>query len=244
MKCHSVIIAALAVLCLTFGCSVPQKRQPLAAGQPSAAGDSTLYGLVCDGSNDSIVVFLNDPSDGSDPDTLDILDASSRRQVFGTLRIGDKVALKRNAADSTKADIVIVTQDLIGQWCYKVKPTLRRRAGMQPVEELPDSVRKMLDEEREYGFTLKIDSLAMPVGMRQRAAADEESPVEYPRMKRYRQWYISNGRLLLTQARVDSVGNPLPAVVDTAALVLLTPDSLILRFADGDHSYYRKTDGE
>ena len=235
-------IVALLALCLLMGCSQPQKRQYIVVNQALAMGDSTLYGLVCDGSNDTIVVFLTDPYDGTDPDTLNILEASSSRKVFGSLRVGDKVAMMRNAADSTKADIVIVTQDLMGQWCFKVKPTLRRRAGMDSLELLPDTVLRMLEEEREYGFTLKIDSVAVPIGTRGRTAADEESPVEYPRAKRYRQWYISNGQLLLAQARTDSTGQSMPTAVDTAELVRLDPDSLILRFADGERSFYRKVE--
>ena len=227
-------------LCLTLGCSRPQKRSFVVVNKALAMGDSTIYGLVCDGSNDSIVVFLPDPYDGSDPDTLDILEASSLHKVFGNLRIGDKVALKRNAVDSTKADVVIVTQDLMGQWCYKVKPVLRRRAGMSSYEHLPDSVKKLLEEEREFGINLKVDSVAFSVGLRPRATVDEESPVEYPPVKRYRKWYISNGHLMLMQANTDSLGNAIPVAVDTVDLVRLDPDTLVLRFSDGEHSYYRK----
>ena len=237
-------ILLLIALCLSVGCSRPEKREFVVVNQALAMGDSTVYGLVCDGSNDSIVVFLSDPYDGSDPDTLDILDASSLHQVFGILRIGDKVALKRNAEDSTKADIVIVTQDLMGQWCYKVKPTLRRRAGMDSYHLQPDSVKHLLEEEREFGLMLKADSVAFSIGVRPNATVDEESPVEYPKVKRYRQWYISNGRIMLTEAEVDSAGNSLPVSVDTVDLVRLDADSLVLRFSDGEHSYYRKKEVE
>lgn len=236
---HCAILVLLA-LCLSMGCSRPQKRSFVVVNKALAMGDSTLYGLVCDGSNDSIVVFLPDPYDGSDPDTLDILEASSLHQVFGILRIGDKIALKRNPVDSTKADLVIVTQDLLGQWCYKVKPTLRRRAGMYSSEHMPDSVRQLLEEEREFGIMLKVDSVAFSVGQRPRATVDEESPVEYPPVKRYRKWYISNGHLMLMQANTDSLGNAIPVAVDTVDLVRLDADTLVLRFSNGEHSYYRK----
>ena len=211
---------------------------PLPVANPS---DSTLYGLVCDGSNDSILVLL--PLTGED--TLDILDASLQQRVFGSLRVGDRVAIMRDTASDSRAQSVIVTQDLLGQWCYKVRPTLRRRPGMehdmQTSSQLSDSINELLQQELEYGMNIKIDSVVMPIGMRNRTA-NEDSPVEYPPLKRYRQWYISNGQLLLTVMTIDSLGNAMPAATDTASFVLLNADSLVLRFADGEHSYYRKTE--
>ena len=162
-----------------------------------------------------------------------------------------RAAAVRDTADPKRARLVIVTQDLLGQWCYKVKPTLKRRAGADVLsvehfmEQMPDSLRGQLDAEREYGFTLKVDSVALPIGYRQAAAdADAESPLEYPALKRYRQWYIRNGQLLLTEARPDSLGNATPAVTDTAELVMLTPDTLVLRFPSGEQSYYRKQEAK
>jgi len=230
---------------LTAACG----RQPKSAAvvqQARAANDSTIYGLICDGSNDTIVIFLNNPYDGADPDTLNILEASKAHRVFGSLRVGDKVALLRDTADTTHASIVIVEEDLLGQWCYRVKPTLKRKAAMdgqttaQTIGQLPDSVRKLLEVELEYGFQLKIDSMATPIGRRSRASADEESPVEYPRAKRYTQWYILNGRLLLAETRMDSIGNNVTLSVDTAEFVTLTPDTLVLRFKDEEKGFYRK----
>ena len=210
--------------------------------------DATIYGLVCDGTNDTIVIYLNDPYDGADPDTLDILEASRNRQVFGNLRIGDKIALIRDTTDTTKAKLVIVTQDLLGQWCYKEKPTLRRKAhndgqaAATVIQQLPDSIKCLLEEELELGFILKIDSMAMPVGIRPSATIDEDSPVEYPQVKRYRQWYIQNGKLLLAEASVDSLGNRAPVRIDTAQFNRLPPDTLTLKIADEEKSYYRKTE--
>ena len=211
--------------------------------------DTTIYGLVCDGSNDTIIVFLHDPYDGTDPDTLNILEASRAQQVFGALRIGDKVAIIRDTADDKRASLVIVTQDLLGQWCYKVKPTLRRRVAMDSlatdslISEQPDSIKRMLNTEVEYGVTLKIDSVAMPIGMgADRTYTDGAQLVEFPPLKRYRQWYIRDGKLLLTQMKLDSLGNTAPLSTDTATLVVLTPDTLVLRFPDGEQAYYKKAE--
>jgi hypothetical protein len=241
---------ALLLLLLTAACLDRPKAKPAPELPPTAQGDSTLYGLVCDGSNDTILVFLRDPYDGSDPDTLHILDATRAHRVFGSLRIGDKVAMMRSQADSTKADIVIVTQDLLGQWCYRVKPRLRRRADISDDDagllyaQLNDSLRQLLQSEQEFGFTIKIDSAAQPIGRRAVSAmgADEERLVELPPLKRYRQWCIRNGQLLLTEMTVDSLGNRVSLSTDTADFVSLTPDSLILRFPDSLHHYYRKVE--
>ncbi len=245
------IFLMLSAAMLMLACAQQPQPKPTYQRPASAEGDSTIYGLACDGCNDTILIYLNDPYDGSAPDTLNILEASRARQVFGSIRIGDKVAAVRDTANPKRARLVIVTQDLLGQWCYKVKPTLKRRAGADVLsvehfmEQMPDSLRGQLDAEREYGFTLKVDSVALPIGYRQAAAdADAESPLEYPALKRYRQWYIRNGQLLLTEARPDSLGNATPAVTDTAELVMLTPDTLVLRFPSGEQSYYRKQEAK
>ncbi len=244
------ILGGLAVLLLT-ACSLPSKKEFTVINNGAQNGDSTIYALVCEGSSDSILVFLPDPYDGSDPDTLDILDAMRHRQVFGHPAVGDRVAMMRDTADSKKATVVIVTQDLQGQWCYKVKPRWRRHISEMVVDsvdsvrttvrELPDSVRRQLFAEREYGFTLKADSVALPVGMRMRNA-EEDSPVVYPPLKRYMQWYLHNGKLLLVENSLDTLGRATPLSTDTAELVMLTPDTLVLRMSDGLHGYYRKTE--
>jgi hypothetical protein len=244
MKHFSLFALLMAALTMT-GCGRRADHHFVAQTHPVDSNDSTLYGLVCDGSNDSILVYLPDPYDGSDPDTLDILNATRQHQVFGRMQVGDRVAIMRDTVGRNRASLVIVTQDLQQQWCYKVKPRIRRRAELVNDSvgltywELPDSLQEQLMAEREYGFTLKADSIAMPVGMRQ-VSADEGSPVEYPPLKRYRQWYISNGRLLLVETSLDSLGNLMPVAMDTAQLVELTPDTLVLRMADGLHGYYSK----
>ncbi|MCR4603484.1 MAG: lipocalin family protein [Prevotella sp.] len=236
---HLPIIILLAAW-LATGCGKQQKDFSLPISTV-ATDDSTIYGMTCDGSNDTILIFLKDPYDGTDPDTLNILEASKNHHVFGSLRIGDKLAISLDSADKKKARQVIVTQDLLGDWCYKVKPTLKRTARMNDsISIMGDSLQKLLDIERELGFTLKADSSAMPIGSRRQN--DEESPVEYPRAKRYHQWYIHDGQLLLIETRIDTLGNMTPIATDTTELVMLTSDSLTLRFADGEHSFYRKPD--
>ena len=153
------------------GCSSKENTTEVAVkAVEQAEDDRTIYGLVCDGCNDTIVIFLpmsfKGDYNGSNPDTLNILEASRRHQVFGQLRIGDKLAMMRNEHDSTVADLVIVTEDMLGSWCYKVLPTLKRRADMdgqtesQVMEQLPDSVLDLLKVEREYGIAIKNNNVA------------------------------------------------------------------------------------
>ena len=71
-----------------------------------AKGDSTLYGLACDGCTDSVVVFL--PYEGGDPVTYEIIDALRMGKVFGRPKIGDRLALMINPADKEEAIVVAV----------------------------------------------------------------------------------------------------------------------------------------
>jgi hypothetical protein len=208
-------------------------------------GDSTLYGLACDGCTDTILVMLCDIK--GEPDTLNILEASKRHRIFGNLAIGSKVAVVRNEQDSTVADLAICMGSLNGKWCYQVLPTLRRRADMPMISQekmlrkMPKEIRDSLMSPREYGFEIKGERTIRPVGMYKRnMTSDEESPVEYPRQKRYRDWHLFNGLLILSEVSTDSTGQQHIAHSDTAELVLLHPDTLVLRFKDGERGYYKK----
>jgi hypothetical protein len=66
--------------------------------------------------------------------------------------------------------------------------------------------------------------------------------VEYPVLKRYREWHLFNGHLILNETMLDSLGNQQLVCSDTADFVLMRRDSLVLRFADGERSYYRKVE--
>lgn len=239
----STLIAAL------VGCGAPVKRPAetdMIAGQQNLPGDSTVYGLACDGCTDTVIVLL--PYSGADPDTFHILEAVRGHQLFGHPQIGDRLALLRNRQDTCVADIVIDIDQLTGQWCYEVTPRLRRWAGMSQTEQqapppLPDSILSRLLQPRELGFQLNGDFTARPVGTVPRAkSSDERSPVEYPRQKLYHEWRIANGRLLLSETTLDSLGNIVVTGCDTARLVMLRRDSLVLRINDTEQGYYRKKD--
>ena len=208
-------------------------------------GDSTLYGLACEGSNDSIIVILNSPD--SDPYTIDIQEARINRRVFGRPEIGDQVAITMNAERKTTADIVINIDRLKGEWCYQVMPRLRRRSSaaadsaVQLPPDFPDSLRRKWFQPREYGFELRRDNTMRPIGVQRNEAERQPGPVEYPTLKRYRQWHVYNGHLLLSETRRDTLGHQQVISTDTADIVFLRRDTLLLRFANHEQGYYRRS---
>ena len=65
--------------------------------------------------------------------------------------------------------------------------------------------------------------------------------VVYPNVHHYTDWYPFNGRLILhadTIAGFSKDGDK--PLTDTAEIVLLMRDSLILRIGDKEQSFYRK----
>lgn len=240
---HILALAAGALMALACGQKTVYNELNEAAADLVAEGDSTIYGLACDGCNDTIVVFLRSPYNGSDPDTLNILEATRNHRVFGRPLIGDQLAIIRNPKDTTVADLLIVTEDMQAQWCYRVLPSLRERADMEgmPTTDLPDSVKALLSIEREYGFQLKNEGVAFPIGMGYRAATtDEEDVVVYPELTRYFEWHIHNGRLVLENATTDSLNQRHVNISDTADIMMLSPDTLVLRFSDHEQGYYKR----
>ena len=186
-------------------------------------GDSTLYGLACDGCTDSLLVFL--PLDGGDPDTFDIIDAWQEHRVFGRLRIGDQLAVILNPDSLAEVLMVINLNRLAGQWSYMVTPTLRNLS-----RPLPDSIRQRLLAPKEYSFRLKRDGTALTLGGQRQKTSDDRRPVDFPDLKRYKEWHLYNGHLILSTGKEN----------DTATILMLRHDSLILSFADHDQHYYRK----
>ncbi|MGN1228685.1 MAG: hypothetical protein ACI4T5_03410, partial [Prevotella sp.] len=186
-----------------------------------AKGDSTLYGLACDGCTDSVVVFL--PYEGGDPVTYEIINARRLGKVFGRPKIGDRLALLVNAEDKEEADLVINLDELKGGWCNTFMPKFRdldkmpRRLQRRMMADMPDSVKQKFLVPKEFGFEIKGTSTVTPIGSHQRAeTSDDMSPVEYPKQKRYSEWRIYNGHLLLATKKHG---------IDTADIVLLRPDT-------------------
>ena len=249
MKTRLPLFLSLIALWLSLSCAREEAKAPVVTTpQWVAEDDSTLYGLACDGTNDTLLVFLRLPYTGTDPDTLNILQATRNGQVYGWARVGDQVAIIPNDSDATLADRVIVIESLFGQWRYMVQPSLRHTAADHAVPgtlqgySIPaDSIRQLLKEEREYGYDIKDENRVRPVGfIRRSTVSDDESPVVYPELKRYHEWHIVNGRLILSSSVTDSLGHVTVLLCDTADLLCLTPDSLVLQLGDTIRSFYRK----
>ena len=211
--------------------------------------DHTIYGLACDGCNDTLVIFLKMPYNGGDPDTLHILDAVKKRRIMGKIHIGDKLAIMKSKSDSTVADLVIVTEQLMGQWRHLVYPTLHQRADMegnterQKIAQLPDSIKELLNIPHEYGMDIKHDNLLyVPGAYTKNVTSDEESPIEYPKAEYYNEWNIYIGRFVMLAASKDSLGETQIVASDTADIIYLMGDSLVLQFNDGPKGYYRKVE--
>lgn len=233
-------LALLTVLLMTAACGQKQPAMDNADNisvHQNVPGDSSIYGLACDGTTDSILVFL--PYAGGNPDTFDIIDARQEHRIYGRPLIGDQLAVVlRSDSDTTAAssypvvDFVVNLNQLQDQWNYMVVPTLRTSAAN--ARPLPDSIRQRILVPREYSIRLRRGGAAFATGMPRQQTSDDRSPVVYPPIKRYTSWRLSNGQLIL---QPDSASQ-LPA--DTAAIVLLRRDTLVLRFADHEQGYYRK----
>lgn len=242
-RLFSIALVAVAVISSACGGGKDrQKEETIPATdtltyslKKNAPGDSTLYGLACDGCSDSVVVFL--PYSGGDPVTYEIIDARMANKVFGHPKIGDRLALTINPKDSDEVMQLINLDHLKGKWCNMFMPRFRDMDKLPPrvrrrmMADMPDSVRQKFLVPKEFGFEIKGQSSVMPVGMPKRAeTSDEMSPVEYPQQKRYEEWRIYNGHLLL----VNKKG------IDTTDIVMLTPDTLVLQFKNGPQGFYRK----
>jgi len=247
------LILITTAIFLMIACGKKQQRPPEEQNtaislQQNAPGDSALYGLACDGCTDSVLVFL--PYSGGDPDTFDIINASQEHRIYGRPFIGDELAVIVNPEDRDEALMVINMENLKGTWCYMVTPTLRnveqmpKRMQRRMIEHMPDSLRQLMMTPREYSLRLKRDNTVMVFGggLRQ-TTTDDLSPVEYPTVKRYTEWHLYNGRLILKAdtLRGFSKEGDLPEI-DTVDIRFLMKDSLVLQFHEHTQSYYRKTE--
>ena len=244
MTMKKKLTAALLTTLLAAACTTEPQKGETAAGIPDRLpGDSTVYGLACDGCTDTLLIILTDIN--ADPDTFNILEASSRRQIFGRPQIGDEMALVRNAADSMTADMAINLKRLKDTWCYMEQPKLRERAGVtdemrrQMESRMPDSVMQRIMAPREFGLQFRSNHSVHTIGL-QGVNAEKNSPVTYAVPHRYNEWHLMNGRLLLSEVRRDSVGNRTVLHTDTVDLTLMRRDSLVLRFKDKEQGYYRR----
>lgn len=218
-------------------------------------GDSAVYGLASVGCSDSVLMLL--PKTCDNPQHIDILDAMRKHRVFGIPKVGDEICVLLSKDGDWKADLVLNISDLFGSWVYNVMPVpkaIDTEDGEKPTKEeiaRRDSMLRTYMIPREYGFTLSRQNSVTTIGhSRRRGVLEADSPVEYPRPKRYSEWHVWNGKLIFTQIDMnikgDSIVNTNKVLrSDTAEVVLLMKDSLQLRFGEELQCFSRKkTDNE
>ena len=246
----------LLVLMLLAACGKKETNASVEQPQPANAqpqrleGDSTVYGLACEGCSDSVIVLL--PGDGSDPVRYNIIEATHNRQVMGKPKVGDWMGLVLNKEDKRVADLVVDLDQLKGSWCYVVMPKLRDYDKMTPrkrnrmMNEMTDSLRETYMIPREYGFSLKRHWTAQSIGyVQEQNSLEDESPVVYPQLLYYTEWHIWNGKLVMVSGdfQMDKQNNVNVTNLrqDTCDIVYLKDDSLVLGSEGITRSYYRLT---
>lgn len=227
---------------------IPKKEQPKLI-TTTLTGDKTVYGLACEGCNDTVIVLL--PTDNSDPVTYNILDATRAGNIRGKVSIGDRLALVLDPNDKKKATLVIDLEDLMGIWCYIVMPKLKDFTNMSNREQarklaaMPDSLKQTYYIPREYGFWVKQNWMAQSVGyIREDPSVADESPVVYPALGYFTAWHIWNGKFIIVSGtpKEDSKGNMTVVNLhnDTCDIAYLDGDSLVLSSDGASRSYYKK----
>ena len=212
-------------------------------------GDKAVYGLACDGCNDTVVVVL--PEDNSDPVTYNIMDAKRRKRIMGKIQIGDRLCIVLNKKNKKKVDVVVDIDKLAGIWCYIVMPKMRdagqlsAKAQARMMENMSDSLKETYLIPREYGFYLKRDWIASSVGyVDDTNALAQESPVEYPPLGYFTAWHMWNGMLVITSGSPSSKNSKQKKSQtlqnDTCSIDYLNGDSLVLSSDGISRSYYKK----
>ncbi|MCI6503968.1 MAG: lipocalin family protein [Prevotella sp.] len=250
---NKYITFTLFTLLLLFSVAGCRKSEPTAevaepAQEPEfvVKNDSMIYGLICDGTSDSVIVLW--PFSG-DPMVLNSIDAKHNRRIIGNLEIGDWTGVMLNAEDSMEVTMAVNLDQLKGTWTYPVMPVMKdlqhmsKRMQRRMMANMPDSIKATYLVPREYGFTLKRHNKAQPVGWIMRSnSLEDDSPVKYPEVKNYKHWYMSNGRLLLISGEKANPEEKTrkPNVVDTLDFVFMDTDSLVLTQAGRRYSFHRK----
>ena len=243
------LLAALALTACHEEKKPVEKVQQLPSYDQPLKGDSTIYGLACEGCSDTVVVLL--PNDGSDPVTYNILKASRQHRVLGRIKTGDWIGVVLNKTNKHEADIVIDLDQLKGIWCYIVMPQLRGHETMTKQEQaqamrlMSDSLKNMYFIPREYGFQLKPEWQAQSVGyVDDNNSLAAESPVVFPPLGFFTGWHLWNGQLMIASGTPVYGKNAQMKVInprnDTCSIDYLDDDSLVLSSDGESRSYYKK----
>lgn len=254
MKKILFLLTAAIMALFSCGGSQDNNTDQKASSTTPEGVDSMRYGLACDGTNDSVIVFLPFVT-GADPVIYNIEVAKANGKIIGQPAIGDWVGVMLNPQDTTEATMVINLDQLKATWTYQVLPTwkdaskLSRRALARKLNEIPDSLKKAYMVPRDYGFSLLRSSVAKSVGrVRRTSTLEDDSPVEYPKVRNYTGWKCRNGRLILisTDSPLPLTSNEKASVkdikehYDTLDFISMNMDSLVLITPKGRLSFKRK----
>lgn len=251
MKASYIFLSALFCLVLSLAsCNTKEiKDEETPALTQRVKGDMAVYGLACEGCNDTVIVLL--PETMGDPVTYNVFEAKRKGRVLGKIQIGDKLCVMLNKKDSTKADLVVDMNKLMGIWCYIVMPKLRDAANMSAsmeekmMDNMSDSLKAIHLIPREYGFYLKPDWQAQSVGyVDDNNSLADESPVVYPALGYFTGWHLWNGQLMIASGTPNFGKNGQIKITDarndTCSIDYLDDDSLVLSSDGISRSYYKK----
>ena len=211
--------------------------------------DGMIYGLACEGCNDTFVVMIPTSDLDGRPLKLNVLRAMKRQKVIGILEPGDWCAVKLNAKDKSVADMVRNMDLLKGKWVHLVMPHEKDNARTPLLLENPDANVDSIIESYmipiERGFQLMRKGRASTLGVKiVHNAESDKIPVEYSASSVYESWKVVDGQIILSEA--DSVKDPLDPTKmlfnkdcerDTCDLVLLLKDSLQISYKGHVSSY-------
>jgi len=216
--------------------------------------DGMVYGLACEGCNDTFVVMIPTASLESKPLKLNVLHAFKKHKLIGKLEPGDWCAVMLNEKDSTVADMVINMDLIKGKWVHQVMPLEKENARDLILLEDPDanvdSIIQSYMQPVERGFQLMRQGKATTIGANflGNSEKEDDSFVEYPAGSMYASWKVAFGQIIFSEA--DSIVDPNDPDMkrkilnkncerDTCDLVLLLKDSLQISYKGHISSYYR-----
>lgn len=254
MRKSAILLFILSTIFL-FACGNRERKQVKQQSKNAKIElkDGMLYGLACEGCNDTFIVVIPTGDLEAKPVKLNVMAAFKRNKVIGVLEPGDWCAIMLNKRDSTVADMVINMDLLKGKWVHLVMPEEKENARTMILHENPDAnVDSIINSYMipvERGFELKRQGRAASIGVGLFKKDEQDKPVTYPAGSSYASWKVVNGLVVFSEA--DSIVDPKdPDMIrkipnrncerDTCELVLLLKDSLQISYQGKVSSYYRK----
>lgn len=256
MKIKHVYFVLLAVM-LMMACGKQDKKSDSSEPQLDKkveleVKDGMIYGLACEGCNDTFVVMIPTSCLEGSPLKLNVMNAFRKKKIIGKLEPGDWCAVMLNEKDKTVADIVINMDMIKGKWAHQVVPTEKENARAMILLENPDANADSIIQSYmmpvERGFQLMRRGKAATLGTQFLSIDDSNPFVSYPSGSSYATWKVAYGQIILSEA--DSILDPDDPEMkrkivnascehDTCDLVMLLKDSLQISYKGKISSYYR-----